>query len=242
MYYSLSPLWLLLTPKKGEDQSFLLFLIKLEKKKLFLTLKKQKSLFSEVATWSISYIFASSLMLRLWTSFFVQSMKHLEWLCWEIKKKIIKQMCLLFVLVLTPSLLLTVQSASSTAPMGIVCVWVHWSATSWITAGTTAMRRTAPSSPSTLRRASSTVSTVRCYPTSVPFLFLPHTHHHKTTLPDTHLYLHDVDIFLGLVLRNHLSMIHDKPSRTRRSKMDIKHRKISKIIQKSSSTDTNLLL
>lgn len=94
----------------------------------------------------------------------------------EKKKKIIKQMCLFFVLVLTPSLLLTVQSASSTAPMGIVCVWVHWSATSWITAGTTAMRRTAPSSPSTLRRASSTVSTVRCHPTSVPFLFyLTHT-------------------------------------------------------------------
>lgn len=53
------------------------------------------------------------------------------------------------------------QSASSTAPMGIVCVWAHWSATSSIIAGTTAMRRTAPWSPSTLRRGSSTVSALQ---------------------------------------------------------------------------------
>lgn len=80
-------------------------------------------------------------------------------------------MFLLFLLVPPPTPTLpspAVQSASSTAPMGIVCVWARWSATSWITVGTTAMRRTAPWSPSTLHRASSTVSAAGCCSTSVP--------------------------------------------------------------------------
>lgn len=50
------------------------------------------------------------------------------------------------------------KSASSTVPMEIVCVWARWSATSWTTVETTVMRRTAQWSPSTLHRASSTVS------------------------------------------------------------------------------------
>lgn len=73
----------------------------------------------------------------------------------------------LFLLPLSPHPPSPAQSASSTAPMGIVCVWARWSATSWITVGTTAMRKTALWSPSTLHRASSIVSASVCCSISV---------------------------------------------------------------------------
>lgn len=63
-------------------------------------------------------------------------------------------------LILTPSW--SEQSASSTAPMETAYVWARWSATSWITVGTTVMRRTALWSPSILHQASSAVSGAAC--------------------------------------------------------------------------------
>lgn len=99
-------------------------------------------------------LFVSNEMSSLWH--WIQNIFELN-----INLKWLGPMYLPFVLS-SPSCFFWPQSASSTAPMGIVCAWVHWSATNWITAATTAMRRTAPWSLSTLRRASSTVSATRC--------------------------------------------------------------------------------